>query len=89
MLNDAWRDEYDCAVIVSNDIDLLEALRLVKNQNKKLIGVIFLSTDSKRRPSSELLKHADFIKPIRKHFLEASQLPELIQGTKIHKLLVW
>ena len=31
VLNDAWLDQYDCAVIVSNDSDLAESLRLVKN----------------------------------------------------------
>ena len=35
VLNDAWKDEYDCAVIVSNDSDLAESLRLIKEQNKK------------------------------------------------------
>lgn len=28
LLNDAWQDGYDCAVIVSNDSDLAEAMRL-------------------------------------------------------------
>ncbi len=40
LLNDAWKDLYDCAVIVSNDSDLAEALKLVKNQHKKTIGLI-------------------------------------------------
>ena len=39
VLNDAWKDKYDCAVIVTNDSDMSEALRLVKRQfpGKKLI----------------------------------------------------
>ena len=32
VLNDAWKDKYDCAVIVTNDSDMSEALRLVKRQ---------------------------------------------------------
>ncbi len=35
LLNDAWLDLHDCAVIVSNDSDLSESLRLVKEQHKK------------------------------------------------------
>lgn len=35
VLNDAWHNAYDCAVIVSNDSDLAEALRLVKARHKK------------------------------------------------------
>lgn len=35
LLNDAWVDAYDCAVVVSNDSDLAESLRLVKQQSRK------------------------------------------------------
>ncbi len=40
VLNDAWQNAYDCAVSVSNDSDLAESLRLVKAQNRKLIGLV-------------------------------------------------
>ena len=86
LLNDAWLDQYDCAVIVSNDSDLAESLRLVKEQHKKKIGLI---TPGKTHPSRELLKYADFTKRIRKGVLGASQLPDPIPGTKIHKPKVW
>ncbi len=89
VLNDAWLDAYDCAVIVSNDSDLAESLRLVKSQTNKLIGVVFPNTDHKRRPSRELAKYADFIKPIRKNVLKNSQLPDKIPGTEIHKPETW
>ena len=32
LLNDAWRDEYDCAVLVTNDSDMAEAMRLVRKE---------------------------------------------------------
>jgi uncharacterized LabA/DUF88 family protein len=86
LLNDAWLDHYDCAVIVSNDSDLTESLRLVKEQHKKKIGLI---TPGKTHPSRELLKYADFTKRIRKGVLGASQLPDPIPGTTIHKPKVW
>ena len=86
LLNDAWLDHYDCAVIVSNDSDLAESLRLVKEQHKKKIGLI---TPGNTHPSRELLKYADFTKRIRKGILGASQLPDPIPGTKIHKPKVW
>lgn len=89
VLNDAWQNEYDCAVIVSNDSDLSESLRLVKNQNNKMIGLIFPNTNSKRKPSRELSQHADFIKHIRTHILEKSQLPNQIPKTDIHKPKGW
>ncbi|MCK4987199.1 MAG: NYN domain-containing protein, partial [Desulfobacterales bacterium] len=71
VLNDAWLDLYDCAVIVSNDSDLAESLRLVKEQHNKIIGLI---TPGKGHPSRELLKYADFTKRIRKGVLSISQL---------------
>jgi uncharacterized LabA/DUF88 family protein len=86
LLNDAWLNQYDCAVIVSNDSDLAESLRLVKEQHKKKIGLI---TPGKTHPSRELLKYADFTKRIRKGVLSASQLPDPIPGTTIHKPKVW
>ncbi|MBT8363055.1 MAG: NYN domain-containing protein [Deltaproteobacteria bacterium] len=86
LLNDAWLDHYDCAVVVSNDSDLAESLRLVKEQHKKKIGLI---TPGKTHPSRELLKYADFTKRIRKGVLCASQLPDSIPGTTIHKPKVW
>jgi hypothetical protein len=85
----AWLDVYDCAVIVSNDSDLAESLCLVKNQTKKLIGVIFPNTDHKRKPSRELVQYADFIKPIRQNILKNFQLPDNIPGTEIHKPVEW
>jgi uncharacterized LabA/DUF88 family protein len=89
VLNDAWKNEYDCAVIVSNDSDLAEALKLVKEQHKKMIGIIFPNTDHKRKPSRTLVQYADFIKPIRTHLLSKSQLPNIIPHTNIHKPETW
>ncbi len=86
VLNDAWLDLYDCAVIVSNDSDLAESLKLVKEQHNKVIGLI---TPGKGHPSRELLKYADFTKRIRKGVLAISQLPDPIPGTTIYKPKVW
>ena len=86
LLNDAWLDLYDCAVIVSNDSDLSESLRLVKELHKKKIGLI---TPGQIHPSRELLKYSNFTKRVRKGVLAASQLPDPIPGTTIHKPTVW
>lgn len=88
VLNDAWQDAYDCAVVVSNDSDLAESLRLVKAQHKKLIGVVTLGAPT-RKTSWQLKQHADFIKPIRAWMLKTSQLPNPIPGTTIHKPANW
>ncbi len=88
LLNDAWLDKYDCAVIISNDSDLAEALRLIRKQhNNKKIGLI--SPLLNGHPSLELQKYAHFVKRIRKGVLKISQLPSPIPGTTIHKPLKW
>lgn len=88
VLNDAWQDAYDCAVIVSNDSDLAESLRLVKAQHGTLIGLVTPGAPT-RKTSRQLKQHADFVKPIRTWMLESSQLPNPIPGTTIHKPGGW
>lgn len=87
LLNDAWLNDYDCAVIVSNDSDLAEAMRLVKQYHpQKLIGLII---PGKGHPSKELIQYADFVKRIRTRILASSQLPYSIPGTNISKPADW
>lgn len=88
LLNDAWQNRYDCAVVVSNDSDLGESLRLVKAQHRKLIGVVTPGAPT-RRTSIQLSQHADFIKPIRSWMLRTSQLPDPIPNTTISKPINW
>ncbi len=88
LLNDAWLDLFDCAVVVSNDSDLARSLQMVKTQHRKIIGLITPGYP-KRKTSNQLLKFADFVRPIRKHALEASLLPDPIPGTGIHKPARW
>jgi len=88
VLNDAWLNAYDCAVIVSNDSDLAESLRMVKAQNHKLIGLVTPGAPL-RKTSRQLRAHADFVKPIRTWMLQSSQLPNPIPGTTIHKPVGW
>lgn len=79
LLNDAWEDKFDCGVIISNDSDLAEALKLVKaHAKKKTLGLIYPGL--KGNPSRELQKHANFVKQIRKGVLSSSQLPDPVPG---------
>lgn len=89
VLNDAWLNNYDSAVIVSNDSDLAESLKLVKTTHKKNIGLIFPNCDPKRKPSRELIQHVNFVKHIRKGVLQKSQLPDQIPHSIIHKPHGW
>lgn len=86
LLNDAWEDNYDCAVVVSNDGDLSEAIKLVRKK-KKLVGLV--NPSSKRRFSKELNKIVDFKYRVRNSLLRKSQLPKKIPGTNITKPKEW
>jgi uncharacterized LabA/DUF88 family protein len=48
LVNDAWKDLYDVALIISNDADLRGAMDMVKNERKKEIMIPKLS-DSCRK----------------------------------------
>lgn len=87
LLNDAWLNEYDCGLIVSNDSDLAESMRLVrKHHPNKVLGLIM---PGEGHPSKELMKYATFIKRVRKGVLKDSQLPNPIPGTNIKKPVDW
>lgn len=88
LLNDAWKDEYDCAVLVSNDSDIAQALMMAK-ERKKLIGLITPGKKDDRPTSVQLKTHADFVRRINTGALASSQLPDIIPGTKIHKPKDW
>jgi uncharacterized LabA/DUF88 family protein len=86
LLNDSWLNDYDCAIVVTNDSDVAEAMRLVKQHHGRRIGLV---TPGTRRPSRQLLKHADFARRIRPNALRGSQLPDPIPGTSIRKPGTW
>ena len=86
LLNDGWLDAYDCAVVVSNDSDIAEAMRLVRHHHGKRIGLI---TPGKRKSSNQLKTHADFVRRIRPGALQSSQLPDPIPRTNIRKPARW
>ena len=83
LLNDAHNKDYEVAIVVSNDSDLGEALRIVTKDINLEVGVVFpagaidtyTGTRYKLRKSQMLLKYASFIREIRLGVLSCSQLP--------------
>ena len=87
LLNVGYKKEYDSAVIITNDSDLAEAMRIVQTELKLKVGI----ANSKKRPAFKLKQQASFIKQIRKGVLNASQFPKILtdkQGT-FHKPASW
>lgn len=87
MLNDAWAGEMDCAVLVSNDSDLAEACRLVRERGVQL-GLV----TKPRRPTGALSMHANFHRRIMAGHLRGAQLPEVVtrsNGQELSKPEGW
>ena len=76
LLHDGYQGAYEIAIVISNDSDLVEAIKIVTSEFNK--GVIVLNP-SPNRPSQELAKFAVFVKPIRTGVLANSQFPQTLQ----------
>ena len=87
MLNDAWLDKYDCAVIISNDSDMAESMKLIKTHlPQKILGLV--TPGERTKTSRQLQQYADFTRKIKKADLKASQLPAEVTSS-IRKPLSW
>jgi uncharacterized LabA/DUF88 family protein len=87
LLMDGFHSKYEVAVLVTNDSDLLEPIKVVTQQLKRTVGILC----PHQKPSQVLRHHTNFIKPIRKGVLAASQFPPTLtdaQGT-FQKPAVW
>lgn len=78
LINDGHNEAYQVAVIVSNDSDLVEPVKIVCQELKRPVGIL---NPIPRHPSHELRKHATFVKPIRKGVLAASQFPSTLKDS--------
>jgi uncharacterized LabA/DUF88 family protein len=72
VVNDGHKGNYQVAVIISNDSDLVEPVKIVRQELKLPVGVL---NPIPTHPSHELQKYATFVKPIRKGVLASSQFP--------------
>jgi len=87
MLHDAYKNMYDLAVLVSNDSDLVEPLRIITVEMGKKVGLL----NPQKKPSLELGKYALFQKQIRAGALAACQFPAQIHDKHgiVHKPAMW
>lgn len=74
MLCDAFQGKYDVAVVISNDSDLAEPVRIVSGLPGKMVGIL----NPHKNPSRKLHEHARFFKVIRKGVLKASQFSQTL-----------
>jgi hypothetical protein len=74
ILRDGFLRDYECAVVISDDSDLAEPVRMVRQELGLKIGIL----TSKKRPSFSLSLFATFSKRIRTNVLAASQFPSVL-----------
>jgi hypothetical protein len=75
LLLDVFRNDYELAVVVSNDSDLLLPIRIVTEQFGKPVGLL----NPQQNPSVALLPHVMFVKNIRKNVLKNSLFPPVLK----------
>jgi len=75
-LCDAFRGHFECGVLVTNDSDLREPVRVVRRELHRCVGVV---NPHRRLSSKELTEHANFQKAIRPGVLAASQFPNELE----------
>jgi len=73
LIHDGHQGSFEVAVVLSNDSDLVEPIKIVRQELK--LPVIVLNPIP-AHPSHELQKNATFMKPIRKKVISVSQFPE-------------
>lgn len=71
MLVNGFTGVYECAVLVTNDSDLLGPIRSVRRQLGRKVGLL----NPQQRPARTLHGEVDFYKKIRTGVLGASQFP--------------
>ena len=87
LVRDAFLKLFEVAVVITNDTDFAEAIRIVTQEANLPVGILSPATLlPKARPHDDLVNVATFIKRIRKSHLRQAQFPPTIlgaDGTKI------
>lgn len=88
LLRDAFKQDYEQALVISNDSDLKTPIELVRSELGLPVGIALPLTLPGRHPSRVLIKAATFQKHIREGLLSACRLPPIVSG-HIHKPAEW
>jgi len=75
LLMDLVRGDCDTVVVISNDSDLAEPLRIARHELEATVGVF---NPHKHKGSAQLRNHATFHKPVPTRYLARCQLPQAL-----------
>lgn len=85
LLNDAWKNSFDAAVVVTNDTDLVEPIKLVRADLGKVVGVWCPAANC----AKGLRNVASFVRHLSASDIRAAQFSDPIPGTTIAKPADW
>lgn len=86
LINDAWKNIFAAAVVVSNDTDLVEPIRMVAMERRKNVTVV---CPGRWAVAPKLERVATNTRHIRSSMLQVSQFPDPIPGAMIRKPPTW
>jgi hypothetical protein len=89
LLHDAWQGKYEVALVLSQDTDLCEPLRMVSRDLKKPVGLVVLDG---AQPNGRLKAVSSFVRHITPARLAAAQFPDPTPdrvGRPIRKPTTW
>ena len=86
LLNDAWQDLFESAVVISNDTDLVVPIRMVTEELKR---PVLVGCPVRWQVAPQLRSVATHVRHIRASMLRAAQFPDTLPGTAIAKPAVW
>lgn len=84
LLLDSFRQACDVAVVLSNDADLLEPVRMARKELGQTVGVLRVEGGQRR---CIFAGRADFIRPLRRRHFQSSQFPEVVRDSagRVHR----
>lgn len=88
LVRDAFIDSFDVAVVLSNDTDLCEPIRIVVEELQKPVGIICPADNA----ANDLKRVASFIRHINHGRLSRAQFPDPVidaNGDQLHKPSSW
>lgn len=85
LLNDAWKGVFDVAVVVTNDSDIIEPIRVVREERNKTVHVLCPA----KRMAGRLEKVASSVVCISQRMVDSAQFPDHIPGTDLARPEEW
>ena len=88
LVRDAFLDAFDVAVVVTNDSDLVEAIRIAVHEARKRVGLLV----PVKYPTQSLIDAASFHLRIRPGHLVRAQFPDLVplpDGSTVSRPASW